>query len=473
MDIPYFYRRSVGISLKQNKENPNDLSAEKNFPAEKTEFLTEKIKLKPVNRAKLIRRTLTTASMAVIFGLIACVTFLVLKPVISRWLYPEAEPEHVLFPEDSDEMSPEEMLVGDNSEESFSPSPTPSQDNVELEKEQIEEILSSVVLDLENYKELYRAISEYVNSLSRYMVMVTAVKSNRDWFNDIQESTNQCSGLILQDNGKELLVLTNYSAVQSAEKLLLTFYDDSQVEAQIKQYNVATDLAVLSVALAELPFELSEEEPLMAPLGTSNIKNLTGVPVVAVGGPMGNYGSMGHGVITSSGTQISVSDRNYKLLTTDISGSRNANGMLFNLQGQVIGVITNAKTDADMNNMICAYGITELKKIIENMSNDVKTPYLGIRGVDVSKEAHQELEVPFGAFIREIDFDSPAMHAGLQQGDIIVSINDKVVTNFSYYSNALMQLQPGQTVNIKVMRMVRNEYKEMSFHVELKEAKNE
>lgn len=445
----------------------------KNISEEKTEFLTEKIKLKPVNKAKLLRRTLTTAAMAVIFGMIACVTFLVLKPVISKWLYPEAEPEQVLFPEDPEEMLPEEMLAGDNIEESPEPVQIPSQDNVELEKEQIEEILSSVVLDLDSYKEMHRAISEYINSLSRYMVMVTAVKSNRDWFNDVQESTNQCSGLILQNNGIELLMLTNYSAVQSAEKLLVTFYDESQVEARLKQYDLATDLAVLSVALTELPFELTEEEPLVATLGTSNIKNAAGVPVVAVGGPMGNYGSMGYGVITSSGTQVSVSDRNYKLLLTNISGSRNANGMLFNLQGQVIGVITNAKADDDMNNMICAYGITELKKIIENMSNDVKTPYLGIRGVDVTKEANQELGVPYGAFIREIDFDSPAMHAGLQRGDIITGINDKMVTNFSNYSNALMQLQSGQTVNLQVMRMVRNEYREMSFQVELKEVRNE
>ncbi|MCM1219164.1 MAG: hypothetical protein NC548_32180, partial [Lachnospiraceae bacterium] len=75
------------------------------------DFLVEKIKQRPINRRKLIRRTILTASMAVIFGLIACFTFLVLEPVLNNWLYPEEEPDIVVFPEDQEEMLPEEMLA--------------------------------------------------------------------------------------------------------------------------------------------------------------------------------------------------------------------------------------------------------------------------------------------------------------------------------------------------------------------------
>ena len=68
----------------------------------------------------------------------------------------------------------------------------------------------------------------------------------------MQESENQCSGVIISENGMELLILTDYSAIKSAERLLLTFFDNSQMEAQLKQYNEATNLAVLSVSLAGL-----------------------------------------------------------------------------------------------------------------------------------------------------------------------------------------------------------------------------
>ena len=88
----------------ENKQKEQNDVSEKNF-------MIEKIKERPVNKKKLLRRTLITVSMAVIFGLVACFTFLVLEPVISNWLYPEEEPQVVVFPEDQDEMSPEQMLA--------------------------------------------------------------------------------------------------------------------------------------------------------------------------------------------------------------------------------------------------------------------------------------------------------------------------------------------------------------------------
>ena len=112
-----------------------------------SDFLMEKIKVKPVNKRKLIRKTIITAAMAVIFALIACFTFLILEPVINNWLYPEEEPPLVVFPEDQEEMSPEEMLAENIPTES--PPPQPEQESVVLEDEQIQEILSEVTLDLD------------------------------------------------------------------------------------------------------------------------------------------------------------------------------------------------------------------------------------------------------------------------------------------------------------------------------------
>ena len=55
---------------------------------------------------------------------------------------------------------------------------------------------------------MYGALHEYGNELSRYIVTVTAVTSNIDWFNSEQERENQCSGVIISENGLELLILT-------------------------------------------------------------------------------------------------------------------------------------------------------------------------------------------------------------------------------------------------------------------------
>ena len=75
-------------------------------------FMNETIKEKPIDKRKLAKRTALTAFSALIFGVIACFTLLVLEPVISNWLYPE-EISKVRFPEEEEEISPEEMLTED------------------------------------------------------------------------------------------------------------------------------------------------------------------------------------------------------------------------------------------------------------------------------------------------------------------------------------------------------------------------
>ena len=89
------------------------ITDDKNEKLADTGFISEKIKQRPINRKKLLRRTLITFFLAIVFGIVACFTFLFLQPVFSDRLYPEAEPEPVSFPEENiqDELTPEEMLA--------------------------------------------------------------------------------------------------------------------------------------------------------------------------------------------------------------------------------------------------------------------------------------------------------------------------------------------------------------------------
>lgn len=434
-----------------------------------SDFLIEKIKQRPINRRKLIRRTIITAAMAVIFGLIACFTFLVLEPIFSKWLNPEEEPQVIVLPEDQEEMLPEEMLAENQPTES--PSPEPSEEGVVLEPEQIEEILSGVVLTKQNYKELYAALSEYTAELNRYMVMVTAVTSNIDWFSTVQESRNQTSGVIVDNNGKELLVLTNASPLRSAESLSLTFYNGQQANAQIKQQDSYTNLAVLSVALTDLPEELREKEEIYPEIDFTVSEKQPGTPVIALGSPMGTGNSIGYGMITSTSIPYSVPDRNYRILQTDILGSQNGSGVLFNLDGQVVGIITGNKSVSDMKNVIYAYKTGDLKRILENLLNGKELAYLGISGVNVTPEASGDLGVPLGGFVTKVDMDSPAMLAGIQQGDVITNIDGRGISTFNEYTGIVMQLEPGTTVEMTVKRKSQEEYKEMNFTMEVQKAK--
>ena len=94
------------------------------------EMIKERMKERPINRKKLVRRTAITVSMAVIFGVFACITFLVLEPVISNILYPEPAPEEVILPEEMEEILPEDMLI---TEEKPQPEPTVQVQKYELD----------------------------------------------------------------------------------------------------------------------------------------------------------------------------------------------------------------------------------------------------------------------------------------------------------------------------------------------------
>lgn len=456
------------------------------------DFMIEKIKTRPINRRKLIRRTIITTVMAVIFGTVACVTFLVLEPLISNKLYPEEEPQPqpVVFPEDQEEMSPEDMLAENIPTESPAPPspspdfvvPLPSSEEIWLTEEKIREILDEAELDVRDYTQLYRTLQDFIYNydvsgdgeeyragLNQHMVTIRGVTSNIDWFDDVQESSNQAPGVIVADNGLELLILVNYTSLARAENLVLDLSNGLyRINAELKGVDADTNLAIVAVDRDKLPAEYMEVGGLaVATLGSSTGSRLVGTPVIALGSPMGTIDSVGYGMITSADTQLTGPDRFYRLFLTDISGSRNAEGVLFDLRGQVIGIITENRFDNGMENMINAYGITEIRRIIEKLSNGSAFAYTGVTGTDVTQYVHLELGVPRGAYVTRVEMESPAMLAGIQVGDVITSVNDNDITSFGNYCNQLMKFEPGDTVELTVMRQSQDQYREMKFSIVL------
>lgn len=430
-----------------------------------SDFMIEKIKERPVNKKKLLRRTIITAAMAVIFGLIACLTFLILEPVFSNWLYPEEKPLYVEFPEETDEMLPEDMIT-----EETEPNLEETIDNVLMESGQIEELLSRVVLNAENYKQLYAALSDYTTELSKSMVTLTGVTSDTDWFNNPVESTGQVSGVIIANNGLELLILADNRTLKDMDSISATFFDGQRARVVEKQFDTGTGLAVYAVLLSEISAE-TIEQVVVAELGSSSSRMIVGMPVVAMGSPMGVSNSIDYGMITATGNRWSTVDANYNLLFTDMYASENASGVLFNMSGQIVGIITTGKGGSDLGNLNTALGISELRKVVSRMSNGRPAPYMGISGADVTGQANAENDVPLGAYVGDVVMDSPAMLAGIQRGDIIVGIEDALIGGFNDYSITLLRFKPGDTVKVMVQRQVQDGYKEVEFEITLGENK--
>lgn len=418
------------------------------------EMIKERMKERPINRKKLMRRTIITMSMAVIFGVFACFTFLVLEPVFSNLLYPEPDPEVVELPKEIDEILPEDMLI--------------------TEEEPVQHITQTIVEKegdvLEDYISTYDRLQELTDDFHKSMVTVTGVNQDVDWFNNEYENKGQHFGIIYAGTTKQFFILVDTVAVEKAEAITVTFHDGTAVAGTYVQKDSNIGVSVIAVELSDLAEETVDNVQI-ADLGSSRSTGLLATPVMVLGRPFGGTESVAYGMITSKGTPLNLTDCNYELLTTDIYGSENATGFVINMAGSVLGIVKQDYNPQEAANLISMIGITEIKDTLERMSNGKETAYLGINGIDVTEEANATLDVPLGAYVTEIVMDSPAMKAGIQSGDIITGINSTVIESFSQYTEALAQCEPEETVSVVIKRQNGEEYHEITIPIILGEMK--
>lgn len=429
------------------------------------DFIKEDIKKRPVNTAKVVKRTVTTVVMAIIFGVVASLIILVLTPFLTKITTNSKSdsPTLVSFPEE--EMSPEEMLSDVMMQESALADMTSdelidSSIELPLSEDQVSALLSRIHFDATKYRQMLISMSSYARELGNYMVTITAVKSSVDWLSSVNDSSNVTSGIIVAENNVELLILADSQALQNADSITMSLRTGLTAKAYIKEIDEVTGLAIIGVSLKDIPSDL-DIDSYIAPLGSSS-SIYVGMGVVAVGSPQGVSGSIGYGIVTAAKNMVSDVDTFLYSYQTDILGSSNASGALFNMQGQVVGIITPRENDTTDNTVVMAYGITELKDLIEKLSNSQKIGYLGIYGTNVTGEANQQLGVPMGAYVTKTEMDSPAMLAGIQVGDVIVGIDEQSVNSFLEYVTILHKHRPDEEIVLRVSRKSQSEYVEIS-----------
>ena len=431
-----------------------------------TSFISEKIKQRPINKKKLIRRTIITVSLALVFGLVACLTFLLVQPLLIDKLYPESQPEEVNFPEESasDELTPEEMFADDNEIAA-----SEAMSNEESQKEQIDQALASYSYSHSDYGKLMASLKIVSDEASKSIVRVSGVKNDNSLFSDSIENSG-ASGVIIENKETTLFILAPYSALKDAKKIRVTFCDNTYTEeAELRLADSVTNLCVLSVKLSELS-EHTRNSIATAELGSSNSINLAGVPVIALGSPIGIQNSLSYGIITSATSPLNLVDSNYKLITTDISGSKNASGVLFDLDGEVLGIIDMNYAPEDLSNNICAIAITELKTLLEHLSNKTPRAKFGIHGTTVPLEKQKSDNMPAGAYVTSTEMNSPAMRSGIQSGDIVTKIGNEPINSFNLFVEKLAQYSPDDIITVTVMRESPNKYIEIELTVKLESA---
>ena len=153
------------------------------------------------------------------------------------------------------------------------------------------------------------------------------------------------------------------------------------------------------------------------------------------------------------------------MLATDIATEVEGTGVLFNLTGEVIGLISPSVWKDNENNVVNAYAISDLKSVIEIMANGESVPYIGIYGTTVTSELKEKQGMPAGIYVVDVDPDSPAMEAGIQSGDIICQVGDESVSSIVTYQSAVLATKSGRQVVVKGMRLGADGYVDVKFTV--------
>ncbi len=309
-----------------------------------------------------------------------------------------------------------------------------------------------------DYKLLYQDMMEMAEEPMQSVVVVTGISNELDYFNQNYVDTTQTSGLVIARNESDLFVLAEFKTISSAEKVQVTFYDNSSAEAQIVKKDENTGLCVLRVAQTALESEIP-----VANLGNSYTVQ-KGEPVLALGSPMGYSDAVAFGTVTSVSNKISLLDCEYNVLTTDIEGSSSGSGVLINLSGQVVGFISQDLGSGN-SSTVTVLSISQIKELMQTLSNNEAIPYIGICGQNVTQEIADRTGIPVGLLVTEIAADSPAMLSGLKEYDVITSISGTEITTMRDYQKFLRNMKSGDVVTVTAMRQGADGYSEVHFSV--------
>lgn len=330
-------------------------------------------------------------------------------------------------------------------------------------------------------------VSSVVENVMPSIVSITnmSVQEVQNYFGGTskQESESAGTGIIISQNDSELLVVTNNHVVAGSDTLTVTFADGNSVEANIKGTDSEYDVAVVAVPLDSIS-EDTKKAISVATLGDSTELKV-GEPAIAIGNALGYGQSVTTGVISALNRSVSETDQttgettesSVKLIQTDAAiNPGNSGGALVNASGEVIGINSSKLVGDSVEGVGYAIPISDVSDLIENLMNqETKTKVaeadqgaIGIKGLSVSTEYSQQLNMPEGVYVSEVTKGGGAEKAGMTRGCIITGINGTTVSSKDDLQEQLQYYAKGDEVELTIQVPQSNgEYQEQSVNVTL------
>jgi serine protease Do len=252
------------------------------------------------------------------------------------------------------------------------------------------------------------------------------------------------SGFIVSPDG---LILTNAHVVDGAQEVTVKLTDRREFKAKVLGSDKQTDVAVIRIDAKNLP---------TVKIGNPEVAKV-GEPVLAIGSPYGFENSATAGIISAKSRSL-PEDTYVPFIQTDVAvNPGNSGGPLFNLKGEVIGINSQIYSQTGgYQGVSFAIPIDVATHVEDQLVKHGKVTR-GRLGVSI-QEVTQALADSFGlktvqgALVSAVEKDSPADHAGLEPGDVIVKFNGRDINRSSDLPAQVASMAPGTTAKLDVLR---------------------
>ena len=460
--------------VNQNQNSSSGTQGTNYYQTSSTNFQQSQMnhqQAKPVKQKKQSggfgKKVLAGLCCGLVFGVFAGIGFLAVDTVHDGFTRAKSAFSAIVGNSSQDSALAEASGSGDAAEDVLLPDS--SSDAAEASSGSIKQTLDNLTSQTQT-EAVVTDVTQVVKAVMPSVVSVSNTYVQRGTFFGQEyssEAVSSGSGIIVGENDSELLIVTNYHVVESADTLSVQFVDEEQVQAQIKGTDADKDLAVLAVQLSDIK-EDTLDQISIASLGSSD--DLTvGEPVIAIGNALGYGQSVTTGVVSALNRPIAVTSQegqtgdsqiNTFIQTDAAINPGNSGGALLNTKGEVIGINSNKIGGSTVEGMGYAIPISDAKPIIEELMqketrlkvDEANKGVLGITGVNVEAQYSEVYGIPMGGYVSSVTDNSGAAAAGLVRGDIITAINGETVETMEELKEEMNYYQAGDVVTLTIMQ---------------------
>lgn len=262
------------------------------------------------------------------------------------------------------------------------------------------------------------------------------------------------SGVIISSDG---YILTNNHVISGANKISVTLRNGTKYDATLVGKDSKTDVAIIKIDAKDLT---------TAVIGNSD-SLVVGEVAVAIGNPLGQLGgTVTDGIISALEREIKLDNSTMNLIQTNAAiNPGNSGGGLFNANGELIGIVVAKSSGVDVEGLGFAIPVNDVKDVINDILEHgyaKNRAFLGVSLRDTSYQTNNNSGMPFysmffsqisyGAAVDEVVTDSPADKAGIKKDDIIISIDNEVISNANDVSSKITNYNVGDKITIGLIR---------------------